>query len=152
MRGRKPVPTGLKLLTGNPGHRPLPPEPKVAEATDAELLPPEDLQGEGRAEWEALAVPLKRAGVLKSSDLGTFETYCRLHGEVHELEQAQDKHGIEPSIKLAIVNALFKLRKQKKEYAVELGLTPSARARVKAEPVAEQGDTTEEMLFGKKGA
>lgn len=151
MRGRKPLPKALRLLTGNAGHRELPSEPELPEPATDEMAPPADLKGEGRREWVRLAEPLRKAGVLKASDLSQFETYCRLHGETDEVERLIRKTGYASAKKLGYVNDLFKLRKQKRDYAAELGLTPSARTRVKADPIADGKDQTEEMLFGRRG-
>ena len=140
------------MLTGNAGHRPLPDEPKVPDLPDEVLAPPSDLKGESRGEWVRLAEPLRLAGVLKGSDLSVFETYCRLHGEVHTLEKLIKRVGYANAKKLGYVNDLFKLRKQKRDYAVELGLTPSSRTRVKAQPIGDGTDATEELLFGTRSA
>ncbi len=62
MRGRKPTPTELKLVTGNPGHRPLNPrEPKTANS-----MPtcPAHLSPTAKAEWKRLAGEMHRLGIV----------------------------------------------------------------------------------------
>ena len=61
-RGRKPKPTAMKVLEGNPGKRPL----NFAEPHSEKKLPhgPEWLEDEAKAEWERLAVPLYNLGLL----------------------------------------------------------------------------------------
>ena len=52
-RGRKPKPTAIKVLEGNPGKRPL---NKFEPAPEKKAPPcPEWLNGEAKAEWERLA-------------------------------------------------------------------------------------------------
>lgn len=75
MRGRKPKPTALKLLTGNPGHRKIDfaHEPQVAAAIPS---CPKWLVGEGRREWFRLAPLLHRAKLLTELDRGTLVQAC----------------------------------------------------------------------------
>ena len=55
-KGRKPKPTAMKKLEGNPGKRPL----NLFEPTPEEKMPhcPDWLEEEAKAEWERLAVPM----------------------------------------------------------------------------------------------
>ena len=55
-RGRKPKPTALKVLEGNPGKRPL----NLFEPTPEDKMPecPDWLEDEAKAEWDRLAVPM----------------------------------------------------------------------------------------------
>ena len=74
-RGRKPKPTALKVLEGNPGKRPLndrePVPPKATLKCPAWLLP------EAKKEWKRLAPALEAMGVLTMADLTAFEGYCQ---------------------------------------------------------------------------
>jgi phage terminase small subunit len=70
MRGRKPKPRMLRLITGNPGRRPLK-EAELAPDTDIPEPPPE-LNQSARAEWDRLAEPLHRAGILTTLDRAVF--------------------------------------------------------------------------------
>ena len=60
MRGNKPKPTVLKLITGNPGRRPLnareaKPEVQVPE-------PPQWLAGDALVEWQRITPLLAEVG------------------------------------------------------------------------------------------
>jgi hypothetical protein len=58
MRGRKPVPTHLKIIRGNPGKQAInKSEPKPS---DREPIMPEVLQGEALVEWHRISVSGKR--------------------------------------------------------------------------------------------
>jgi P27 family predicted phage terminase small subunit len=74
-RGRPPKPTALKLLTGNPGKRPInkaEPAP-VAAALDA----PEWLDPMGCAFWERYAPQLIAFGLLTELDVPEFAAACQ---------------------------------------------------------------------------
>lgn len=65
-RGRKPKPTALKKLEGNPGKRPLnelEPMPRVSM-----LRCPNWLEPEAKKEWRRLAPVLIDAGILTGAD------------------------------------------------------------------------------------
>jgi phage terminase small subunit len=66
MRGRRPKPTRLKLLTGNPGKRPFNdaeprPEPVVPEC-------PPELSELARREWNRLAPELAKLRIVTNLD------------------------------------------------------------------------------------
>ena len=81
-RGRKPKPTALKVLEGNPGKRPLndrePVPPKGTLKCPAWLLP------EAKKEWKRLAPALEAMGVLTMADLTAFEGYCQAYARWKE--------------------------------------------------------------------
>src|SRR3990167_6611297 len=74
MRGRKPKPTRLKLVEGNPGRRPLPenePEP-VTELPPA----PAHLDDAARAEWDRIGAQLLEQGLVSHLDMAALAAYC----------------------------------------------------------------------------
>ena len=74
MKGRKPKPTALKRLNGNPGRRPLiNSEPQV---TLGGFSCPRHLNDEARREWHRVVHDLKDAGVLARVDRAALEAYC----------------------------------------------------------------------------
>ena len=77
-RGRKPKPTAIKLLEGNPGRRPLNEhEPVPPKAT---IKCPAWLEPEAKKEWKRLAPALESMGVLTSVDISAFAGYCQAYG------------------------------------------------------------------------
>ena len=76
-RGRKPKPTAIKMLEGNPGKRPLnvkePAPPKGNMKCPVWLLP------EAKKEWKRLASSLEAMGVLTMVDLTAFAGYCQAY-------------------------------------------------------------------------
>src|SRR5262249_37411259 len=74
MQGRRPKPTHLKLLQGNPGKRPYNAnEPKPAPQVPS---PPEHLTEVALKEWNRLAELLGRIGLLTAIDRTAFAAYC----------------------------------------------------------------------------
>jgi P27 family predicted phage terminase small subunit len=141
MRGRKPKPTALKILRGNPGQRRLNPaepvHPPLGVECPAALIDPL-----AREEWARIAPQLIRQGQVTSVDRGTLMGYCLKYAQWQALEAEARQH---PSIVkapsgypipnplLGLANRVFHLMLKA---AAELGITPSARSRVTAQPVA----------------
>jgi len=83
--GRKPTPTNLKLLRGNPGKRAInEAEPKPEGIP---LCPPE-LSNEARKEWSRIAPVLIRMGLLTDADRAALAAYCSLYAEFIQAELA----------------------------------------------------------------
>lgn len=134
MRGPPPKPTRLKLLTGNPGKRPLnilEPEPGPAIPTcPAHLVPT------AKAEWKRLARELYDLRILSRLDRAALAGYCQAYGRWVEAERKlQDTPVIlklpsgylqqNPWLTIAI-----KQQELMQRFAAELGLTPASRSRV----------------------
>lgn len=78
MRGRKPVPTALKIATGNPGKRRLNPhEPKPVTAIPS---CPEHLSATARDEWERIARYLHDLKIISELDRSVLAGYCHAYG------------------------------------------------------------------------
>jgi P27 family predicted phage terminase small subunit len=143
MKGRKPTPTHLRALRGNPGKRtarrrePAPPPPPAAPT------PPRWLDPKARRVWRTLAPELHTLGLLTPLDLDAFAAYCLARARWKEAEDQVAKKG--EVVKspngypiqnpwLAIAN---RAAKQMADLAGEFGLTPSARTRIDAKPPAD---------------
>jgi P27 family predicted phage terminase small subunit len=80
--GRKPKPTTLKLITGNPGHRPVnrsepKPQPAIPQC-------PEFVQGEARKTWHKISRKLHRIGLLTEIDVMVLAVLCQSWAEYLE--------------------------------------------------------------------
>jgi P27 family predicted phage terminase small subunit len=142
-RGRKPKPSHLKLVTGNPGRRPL----NEQEPRPPKKLPdpPAHLSAAALEEWQRVAPMLNTLGVLTLADRGVLATYCQSWGRLCQAESALAKlaradpngHGLIVKTKNgnAVQNPLVgianKAANDMARFAAELGMTPSARSRVK---------------------
>ena len=69
-RGRKPKPTAIKELEGNPGGRPLNPnEPRPDKKAPR---CPSWLEEEAKKEWKRMGRMLEQAGLLTEMDMAAF--------------------------------------------------------------------------------
>jgi len=107
-RGAKPKPTVLKLVQGNPGHRPLPENEVEA---DGKPVKPKKCTGRPGQLWDEV---VSRAPWLAAADSYKLHMFCALHAE------------FERSPAKMIASRLSQLR----ALGSELGLDPSARTRV----------------------
>lgn len=148
MKGRKPVPSQIKLLTGS--RQPI----NQREPKPARTMPtcPKFLQGEARAEWRRISKELYRIGVLTVVDRAALAAYCLAWATmVKATEQLETKEMvITTTFGNMVQNPWLQVRNRAmddmKGFAVEFGMTPSARSRVRAD-VSEEQLSLAEMLF-----
>lgn len=139
MRGRKPTPTALKTLRGNPGKRRLPAsEPKPAAL--AEFSAPAHLGKEAAAEWRRVTSELRLLGMLTAIDLGMLEAYCSARGDFIRAERAlrlgivtKDRDGTSRRNPWFMVKA--KAIEQIKQLGCEFGMSPASRPRLGRAPI-----------------
>lgn len=150
MAGRKPKPTALKELAGNPGRRPLnqrepKPQPKLAPC-------PAWLTGEGRKEYRRLGRVLVDMGVMTTIDRTSFVMRCEAWGRYVDARAQVAKLGT--VVKTANGNliqnpylpVMNKALEQVAKFDSEFGLTPSSRSRVQVQ-AADAGPSLAEILF-----
>jgi P27 family predicted phage terminase small subunit len=160
--GRRPIPTHLKILRGNPGKRALPgnePEPTpIVEVPEA----PPFVQGYARIEWERIGTELVRLNLLTVIDTAVLAAYCVSYARWRTAEETL----LEMARRDPVLNALmFKARNgtpmqnplvvtaakaasDMVRYAAEFGLSPSARSRIAAGPIASAKANKFTGLFG----
>ena len=156
-RGRKPKPTALKILEGNPGKRPL---------NENEPVPPKGsvkcppwLEPEAKKEWKRLAPSLEAMGVLTQVDLTAFAGYCQAYARWREAEEFLSQHGsifktpsgyVQQVPQVSIAQQNLKIMQS---FCAEFGLTPATRARIIAagggKEVDISDDPMEQILRGK---
>lgn len=86
-RGRKPKPTNLKLVQGNPGKRPInkgEPKPPAGDA----LTPPAFLNAPAKVEWARVLGDLQRCGLVTTIDRAALAGYCQAYGTWAECDKA----------------------------------------------------------------
>ncbi len=84
MKGRKPKPTALKKLAGNPGRRPLnEKEPMIREGKPR---CPSHLNEPAKTEWRRIAPVLYEAGLITHIDRALLAAYCQNYGRWVEAE------------------------------------------------------------------
>ena len=156
-KGRKPKPTALKLVEGNPGHRPI----NHNEPRPNRVAPPcpDVLKDEERLAWDYLIDELRKMGTLASSDKADMTCYAHWFGtlikaksKLIELKAAGD--GRDPEvIKTAAGNFIQNpwlsiantAAKELAKICEKLGLDPTSRVRLTLP--APQGRSLREELM-----
>ena len=136
-RGRKPKPTALKTLEGNPGKRQLNVnEPKpLAKAPSC----PKWLDPEAKKEWRRLSKKMEQIGILTEIDMAAFAGYCQAYARWKAAEEFISKHGSivkTPSgywQQVPQVSIAQQYMKAMQKFAEQFGLTPAARSRIVAD-------------------
>jgi P27 family predicted phage terminase small subunit len=134
MRGRKPKPTRLKALTGNPGKRPLNPD-EMRPNPEIPECPPE-LSQAARAEWDRLTGELGKFRIITALDRAALASYCSAYGMWLEATQAVRTHGLmvkSPSgypVQSPYVSIVNRQAEIMMRIASEFGFTPASRSRI----------------------
>lgn len=134
MRGRKPKPTRLKVITGNPGKHPLNTDEPIPEFEVPEC--PAELSPAARREWDRLVGDLARLRLITSLDRAALAAYCGAYAMWAEATEAIQKYGAmvkspsgypmqSPYISIANRQAEIMMR-----IASEFGFTPASRGRI----------------------
>lgn len=133
--GRKPKPTHLKLMEGNPGKRRL----NENEPKPRPIRPdcPEWLLDEAKAEWDRVVPELERMGLLTIVDRAALAAYCQAWARMVEAEAKIEQYGSILKVKgsdYIQVSPYETLRRQNaqliRSFCTEFGLTPSSRSRI----------------------
>ena len=152
-RGRKPTPTAIKELEGNPGKRPL----NQNEPKPEKKAPPcpKWLEPEAKKEWRRLAKQMEAIGILTEVDMAAFAGYCQAYARWKEAEEFITQHGTivktpsgywaqVPQVSIAQTYLKIMIR-----FAEQFGLTPASRSRIVADTGKRDAtDDMEELLKG----
>ena len=134
MRGRRPIPTSLKVMNGNPGKRPLnenEPQPK----TERPSCPPE-LSKLARKEWKRILPMLEELRIVAQIDRSALAAYCQSFARWIEAEEKITETSLVIKTKSGnvIENPYYSIAKRERElmhkFLVEFGMTPAARSRI----------------------
>lgn len=158
MAGRNPKPTKLKLLQGNPGHRPLnasEPQPDAGEP-----IMPSGLSAAAQDEWTAVIPILRKMGVLTVADGATIAGYCQSRADWLRAQAEIEEYGVtvaEPITnrmgepvghrrkKNPAVTVASDAKKMMRAFASDLGLSPASRTRVHATPGSDDKPQQDEL-------
>lgn len=149
-RGRRPKPTHLKVVEGSkPTTNKAEPKPKLSLPD-----PPAHLDDEAVAHWNEKAPDLYRLGLLSDIDQGAlacmcvaWSTFVRAALKLTEMRLADRTFGgliiktkNDNIIQNPILGTMNKAMADYMRYAIEFGMTPSARSRIDAEIAARAQD------------
>ncbi len=134
MRGRRPKPSRIKVLTGNPGKRPFNPTEPRPEPVIPEC--PAELGPIARREWDRLVGQLASLRILTPLDRAALAAHCGAYGLWAEATEAIQKYGAmvksptgfpmqSPYVAIANRQAEIMMR-----IASEFGFTPASRSRI----------------------
>jgi P27 family predicted phage terminase small subunit len=134
IRGRRPKPTRMKLLTGNPGKRAMNEDEPKPEAMTPDC--PAALGPVAREEWNRLASELSKLKLLTNLDRAALAAYCGAYALWAESTEAIQKYGTmvkspsgypiqSPYVSIANRQAEIMMR-----IASEFGFTPASRSRI----------------------
>jgi P27 family predicted phage terminase small subunit len=145
MRGPPPTPTYLRLLRGNPGRRPVKPEPQPETVVDVPDPPP-FLSGFAADEWCVVAEQLLRLGMLTKVDQPALAAYCWSYAQWRTAAELVAKMASNDPVMQGLLvkgadgdarrNPLIRIARDAASdmlrFAAEFGLTAAARARLGA--------------------
>ncbi len=134
IKGRKPKPTKLKIMEGNPGKRPL----NLNEPKPLPIAPecPKELSPNAKKIWNRFYPELEMLGLLTIIDEMTFAGLCQNYAIYLKTEKFLKKNGrvmktrrgkIKTRPEVYISNNALNFVKS---FATEFGLTPSSRGRI----------------------
>lgn len=142
--GRPPKPLALKILEGNPGHRPL----NRYEPKPRPIAPPcpRWLEPEAKREWKRISRELEALGLLTVIDRAVLAGYCQAWARWRAAEEVLTREGTtfttpngyrqqRPEVSIAQKSLQLVAK-----FATEFGLTPSARTRLGVHYVGEKDE------------
>ena len=136
--GRKPKPTQLKVVGGNPGNRPLNQDEPKPKASNHRA--PAGLSKLAAKHWRTVAKQLHEARILTDLDKPALVLYCEAWARWRDATDQVEQRGMlvkAPSgypmqnPYLAIANKAFD---HLQKMLVEFGMTPSSRSRIQVQP------------------
>ena len=166
MKGRKPTPTPLKVMAGNPGKRPI----NKSEAKPETEIPkaPSHLRGEAKREWARMSERLAALNLLTGVDRAALAAYCMAYDTWCEASRHVQKDGavitqvvsqkgstlfdssgeaITQDVHNPWASVMNKQALIMHKFMVEFGMTPSSRTRLSGSGEA-SADPDEDFLFG----
>lgn len=152
IKGRKPTPTAIKELEGNPGKRKLNErEPKPEKKAPS---CPKWLEPEAKKEWRRLARQMKQIGILTEVNMAAFAGYCQAYARWKEAEEFISQHGTivrtssgywQQVPQVSIAQTYLKVMQK---FAEQFGLTPASRSRIVADSTKNPLEDELEAILG----
>jgi P27 family predicted phage terminase small subunit len=141
----------LKVLSGNPGKRPL----NEREPAALQGVPecPDWLDDEAQAEWRRITVDLAEMGLLSKADRPALAAYCTAWSRWVDAEAQVKKYGTvvkSPDKGFPMKSPYLSIADQTMEtmrkLMVEFGLTPSSRSRIRVPAGGDEADELDRFL------
>lgn len=155
MKGRKALPTNLKVIRGTAQPcRMNDKEPKPEKARRPP--PPKTLSDSAKKHWRIISKELEACGVLTLVDKDALGIYCELYAQWVQASDMIQKKGIviadpryadkktkaDKPIVVPVLSPYFKaslkLAEQMKQMLCEFGMTPASRTRIQSDKEASE--------------
>jgi len=134
-RGPVPKPSALKRLHGDPSHSHPAPKSEPTPPPAGDMSPPAHLGRDAAAAWRRLLPVLRTMGLFTQGDVVAFDVLCSAIGDYAMACRAlkrgivvRGSDGERRRSPWLMVKA--KAVEQIKQFAIEFGMTPAARARL----------------------
>jgi len=127
--GRRPKPTALHVLRGNPSRKKL--NENEVRPPAGDVGKPEALSLGASGVWDELAAVCLAMGTLTPADLKPFATLCELQEAFTRSALAKGTEAYDARVERESANAL-------RPYYEYFGLTPSSRARISVPKKADE--------------
>lgn len=144
MRGRKPVPSHLKVLRGT--DQPCRMNPDEPKPEPSEMTAPPGLSPAALKEWDRVKKVLAESGIVSVLDTNALAAYCEMYAIWASAIKHLQREGMVVSSKRGepMRNPYLKIANDAHDRMVkmltEFGMTPSSRTRVSATKKQEKPD------------
>jgi P27 family predicted phage terminase small subunit len=114
---------------------------------------PKHLDKGAREEWKRMSKELEPLGLLTNLDKAVFANYCDAYSQWAQASRKIQESGmlVRGTHNTPVVNPLFRIANAAKDQMMrcltEMGMTPSSRARVKANPPVPKEKNRKERFF-----
>ena len=135
MKGRKPKPSHLKVISGNPGKRPITSNPQP-KPFSLDAKPPKWIGKYGQELWQARAPELIELGILTRADLPMWSILCCTWNMFRKALEILNRDGLTTVDERGLPrkNPIWTLynsaAKDFSKLAQEFGMTPVSRQRL----------------------
>jgi phage terminase small subunit len=145
--GRRPQPTALTVLRGNPSRKKLNENEVVPPA--GEIVKPAGLSVAAGVVWDELAPVCLAMGTLTTADIRAFASLCELQSTMQQTSAAKDGRELfrlqpekdDESRVEVVIDSILRLERETatalRPYYDYFGMTPSSRARIQVPKKAE---------------
>lgn len=139
--GRPPTPTHLKVISGNPGKRPL--NDQEPQLPNERPKYPKGFSAEEKACWDVVCSYLEKMGICSVVDSMAMERLIKVYMEIMVLTKTIESEGFTYQCETKgggimlrahpAVALLADADRRFRQWLVEFGLTPSSRSRIKVD-------------------
>lgn len=156
-KGRKPTPTKLRVVRGNPSKRPIEENEVDAAPIERDVEPPVQLIKAAREKWDRITKNLEAVGLLTVMDMDVLARYCEMLVEYEKAAKYVRNNGTTAErlnqygsyeVTAPQFNTMVRLNGELLKIETQFGFTPSARSGLIGPLKDETKDQWENFLYG----